>query len=102
MSNLSLAYQQLGQLPPAEGAIAKSLKLLQTEQNIGTAKERMQILAQALDVRGSLELTQGQSSAALTTWQQAFEIYAKIGERQNLTRNRINQAQALQALGHYR
>ncbi|PSB61466.1 hypothetical protein C7B79_21885 [Chroococcidiopsis cubana CCALA 043] len=101
LSNLSLAYQQLG-LPQAESAIASSLKLLQTGQNIGTAKERMQILAQALDVRGRWQLAQGQSETALTTWQQAFEIYAKIGDNTGLTRNRINQAQALQALGHYR
>ncbi|PSB49160.1 hypothetical protein C7B80_02890 [Cyanosarcina cf. burmensis CCALA 770] len=102
LSNLSLAYQQLGQLPPAEGAIAKSLKLLQTEQNIGTAKEQMQILAQALDVRGSLELTRGQSETALATWQQAFNLYAKLEYSDGLTRNQINQAQAQQALGHYR
>jgi CHAT domain-containing protein len=102
LSNLSLAYQQLGQLPQAESAIAQSFNLLQTEQNIGTAKEQLQILAQALDVRGRLQLAQGQSEAALTTWQQAFEIYTKIGDKAGLTRNRINQAQARQALGHYR
>ncbi len=102
LSNLSLAYQQLGQLPQAESVIAQSLNVLQTEQNIGTAKEQLQILAQALDVRGRLQLAQGQSEAALTTWQQGFEIYTKIGDNAGLTHNQINQAQAQQALGHYR
>ena len=120
LSNLSLAYQQLGQWTQAESAIASSLDLLgysakqgsreqgagsREENSIQNPKSKIQnpaVLAQALDVRGRWQLAQGQSEAALTTWQQAFEIYAEIGDNAGLTRNRINQAQALQALGHYR
>ncbi|MEH2259665.1 CHAT domain-containing protein [Nostoc sp.] len=101
LSNLCLAYQQLGLWAEAEEAIAQSLKLLQSGENTGTSGERLQIIAQALDVQGQLQLAQGQAEAALTTWQKAADIYQQIGDRATLTRNRINSAQALQALGLY-
>ncbi len=110
LSNLSLAYQQLGQWSQATEAITESLKLLQTERNIGTSKERMrkahayetQILAQTLDIQGHLQLAQGQAYSALTTWLKAVNTYAQVGDKTGVTRSRINSAQALQALGLYR
>lgn len=107
LSNLSLAYQQLGLWSEAEKAIAHSLDLL---QNLDNSKERAAINAQALDVQGRLQLAQGQAESALTTWQRSAEIYQQIGDAYGkdsvlsaaLTRNRINSAQALQALGLYR
>ncbi|MEH2072574.1 MAG: CHAT domain-containing protein [Nostoc sp.] len=100
LSNLCLAYQQLGLWAEAEEAIAQSLKLLQSE-NTGTSSQCLQIIAQALDVQGQLQLSQGQAQTALTTWQKAANIYQQIGDKTTLTRNRINSAQALQALGLY-
>ena len=102
LSNLSLAYQQLGQWFQATEAITESLNLLQTRRNIGTSKERSQILAQSLDIQGRLQLTQGQAEKALTTWQQAGSTYAKVGDEAGVTQSYINQAQAMQALGLYR
>lgn len=102
LSNLSLAFEQLGQWDKAENAIAQSLKLLQSKQNINSSLERSQILAQSLDIQGKLQLARGQAEAALTTWQQAANIYAQIDDDAGVTRNRINQAQAMQALGLYR
>lgn len=99
LSNLSLVYQQLGQWSQAEGAIAQSLNLLKNNDN---SKQRFAILAQALDVQGRLQLAQGQTQAALSTWQEAAKIYKQIGDDATLTRNRINTAQAMQALGLYR
>ncbi|MEH2437066.1 MAG: CHAT domain-containing protein [Nostoc sp.] len=101
LSNLSLAYQQLGLWAEAEEAIAQSLKLLQSGENTGSSGERSQLIAQALDVQGQLQLSQGQAEAALTTWQKAANIYQQIGDKARLTRNQINSAQALQALGLY-
>ncbi|MCC5652415.1 CHAT domain-containing protein [Nostoc sp. XA013] len=101
LSNLCLAYQQLGLWAEAEKAIAQSLKLLHPRENTDTSGHQSQILAQALDMQGQLQLAQGQAEAALTTWQKAADIYQKIGDRSKLTRNRINSAQALQALGLY-
>lgn len=102
LSNVSLCYQQLGQWTEARQASAESLNLLQTGQNLGTSTERSQILAQALDVQGRLQLAQGQAELALNTWQQAASTYAQINDLTGLTRSRINSAQALQALGLYR
>ncbi len=99
LSNLCLAYQQLGLWTEAEKAISQSLNLLQNSDN---SKERSEILAQTLDVQGQLQLARGKAEAALTTWQQAADIYQQIGDRTALTRNRINSAQALQVLGLYR
>ncbi|MHC5830125.1 MAG: CHAT domain-containing protein, partial [Nostoc sp.] len=104
-----LAYQQLGQWPEAEGAIAQSLSLLQPAQNIDT-KERTseggsaltQILAQVLDIKGRLQLAQSKAEDALDTWRVSLDIYTKIGNQRAVIQNRINQAQALQALGFYR
>lgn len=97
LSNLSLTYQQLGQWSKASQAIAQSLNLLQT----GPASQR-QILAQALDIQGRLQLAQGKAESALNTWQQAAAIYAKIDDKTGLIRSRINSTQALQTLGNYR
>ncbi|MEH1874234.1 CHAT domain-containing protein [Nostoc sp.] len=101
LSNLSLADQQLGLWAEAEEAIAQSLKLLESGENTGTSGERSQIIAQALDVQGQLQLAQGQAETALTTWQKAADIYQQIGDKVRLTRNRINSTQAFQALGLY-
>jgi CHAT domain-containing protein len=102
LSNLSLAYEQLGLWFQAEQAIAESLHLLQNGQNLSASKEQTQILAQSLDVRGRLQLARGQAEPALTSWRQSADIYAQLGDKGSITRSRINQAQALQALGLYR
>ncbi|MCC5663621.1 CHAT domain-containing protein [Nostoc sp. CHAB 5784] len=101
LGNLSLAYQQLGQWSEAESAIAQSLNLLQTSQNIDS-KDSSQILAQVLDIKGRLQLAQSKAEDALDTWRVSLDIYTKIGNERAVLQNRINQAQALQALGFYR
>ena len=100
LSNLSLTYQQLGQLDEADKAIASSLTLIQNSE-FKTQNSRL-LSAQALDVQGRLQFAQGQAESALTIWRQAAAIYAEMRDNTRLTRNRINQAQALQALGLYR
>ncbi|MCC5656589.1 CHAT domain-containing protein [Nostoc sp. XA010] len=99
LSNLALIYQQLGKQTQAELAISQSLNLL---KNLDSSKERAAITAQSLDVQGKLQLAQGQTEIALSTWQKAADIYEQIGDRATLTRNLINSAQAMQALGLYR
>ncbi|MCL6754868.1 CHAT domain-containing protein [Nostoc sp. CCCryo 231-06] len=99
LGNLSLAYQQLGQWSEAETAIAQSLNLLQTAKD---TKDSSQILAQVLDIKGRLQLAQSKAEDALDTWRVSLDIYTKIGDERAVLQNRINQAQALQALGFYR
>lgn len=93
-SNLSLAYQQLGKWQEAQEAITQSIQILQTLENSA------QVFAQALDVRGGLELARGETEAALGTWQEAAQIYQQLDDTA-LIQNRINQAQAMQSLGNY-
>ncbi|NJL36248.1 MAG: CHAT domain-containing protein [Leptolyngbyaceae cyanobacterium SM1_4_3] len=97
LSNLSLTYQQLGQWDEAETSIQQAIALLTS-----TSRPGQLILAQALDVQGQLYLSRGQAEAAIETWRQAAEIYTQLEDDTRLTRNQINQAQALQTLGFYR
>jgi len=95
LSNLSLAYQQLGALPEAQQAITKSLKLLAGKQNL-------QIYAQSLEIQGRLQLAMGKAEAALASWQQAEEIYQQSKNYSGVVRSQINQAQAWRTQGFYR
>ena len=99
LSNLSLTYQQLGLWTEAEESIIKSINLL---QSLEKSPDNSEILAQALDVQGGLQVAQGKTEDALNTWQKAADIYQQIDLQAKLTRNRINTAQALQVLGFYR
>ncbi|OKH57310.1 hypothetical protein NIES2130_20670 [Scytonema sp. HK-05] len=98
LSNLALVYQQRGMFAEATQAINDSLQLLGTQGS----KQHLQILAQTLEIQGSLQLEQGQAEVALRTWQQTEATYTKMSDRTGITRSRINQAQALQVLGFYR
>ncbi|AFZ29756.1 Tetratricopeptide TPR_1 repeat-containing protein [Gloeocapsa sp. PCC 7428] len=100
LSNLALAYQQLGNLSPANQAIATSLQLLNSTSR--TNSQHAQILAQALNNQGSLQFTQGKTEQALSTWQKATAAYTKAADTIGITRSLINQAQAQQALGLFR
>jgi CHAT domain-containing protein len=99
LSNLSLAYQQLGQWDQASAAIANSLEFIQDPTS--NIQHSSLLLAQALDVQGRLQLSRGNAEAALATWNQAEKIYMQLQDQARLIRNQINQAQALQTLGLY-
>ncbi len=101
LSYVSLACQQLGQLPEASEAITSSLKLLQAEQRKDNTPDRSQILAQALNTQGSLQLALGQAEQAVTTWQRAATTYAQVGDEEGRIGSLINLAQAQQVLGLY-
>ncbi len=98
LSNLSLTYQQLGQWNQAQKAIAQSVSLLSTQSST-TVQQR--IFAATLDIEGQLQLALGQPANALNTWQQATNIYEKIGNSNGVIQSQINQAQAMQELGFY-
>lgn len=100
LNHLSLAYQQLGEWVQAQTAITESIKILQKLKQLDT--RGMAILAQALNTRGSLELAKGETLSALETWRQAEIIYERAGIENGKWGSLLNQALALQALGHYR
>jgi CHAT domain-containing protein len=107
LSNLALAYHQLGQWTEANQAITTSLQLLQTEKGGSDRKAehdrilRLKTLAQALNTQGKLQLAQGKAEQALFTWQKATETYEQVGDKTGVVRGLINQAQALRVLGFY-
>ncbi len=97
LSNLSLAYQQLGAWSQAQQAITESLNLLKGEDE----NQNLQIFAQSLDIQGRLQLRMGQSEAALATWQQTEKIYKQVDNKSGVVRSLINQAQAWRTQGFY-
>ncbi|HEY9674923.1 MAG TPA: CHAT domain-containing protein, partial [Waterburya sp.] len=101
LRNLALAYQELGRISLANESIQSSLNYLQNSKKENT-KDRQRLLAQALDLKGKLQLNAGQSQQALETWKQAANHYQRIDDLTGLTGSKINQSQALQQLGLYR
>ncbi len=97
LSNVSLSFQQLGRWQEAQTAIDASLKLL-----AGGGGEQNDLLAQALDIQGALQLATGQPEKALETWQQATDRYTQRHNLSGIVRSQINQARALQVSGFYR
>ena len=114
LSNLALVYQKSGLLSEATQAIDDSLKLLDNGlADNGLESDRLQVLAQTLEIQGSLQFEQGQPEPALTTWQKAEALYRQINDSRKsnndhesnnsgILRSQINQAQALQVMGFYR
>jgi CHAT domain-containing protein len=97
LSNLSLAYQQLGVWSQAQQTITESLNLLKRPDK----NQNLQIFAQSLDIQGRLQLRMGQAEAALATWQQTEEIYRQTDNKSGVVRSQINQAQAWRTQGFY-
>ncbi|WP_181357811.1 CHAT domain-containing protein [Stenomitos frigidus] len=102
LSNLALSYQQLGKLDESSQAIAQSLLLLQGKPDARGSSDQLSALAQALDIQGNLQLSQGQEAQALATWERVTAIAKQLGNQERLVESQINQAQALQAMGLYR
>lgn len=102
LSNLSLVYQQLGNPSSAQEVILQSLAILSSSKKINNLQAKWQIIAQSLDIQAKLKLAQGQTEDALKLWQEAGDIYLKLGDETALISNRINQAQAMQSLGLFR
>ncbi|MBD2578841.1 CHAT domain-containing protein [Oscillatoria sp. FACHB-1406] len=100
LNYLATVEQDLGNWEAAKAAIAQSLQHLQDPANPATESAKA-LLAQALNNRGSLQLSLGETSAALATWQEAESLYARAGNTTGELGSKINQARALQVLGFY-
>ena len=94
-SYLALAYQQSGNLNEARRMIDTSLMLISSFKT----SQSTRIRAQVFNAEGSLQFAQGQTEAALKTWQQATALYQQVGARSQWVGSLINQAQAQQTLG---
>jgi CHAT domain-containing protein/predicted negative regulator of RcsB-dependent stress response len=95
LNYLSLADQELGQWQEAEQHIDQSLQLLKSSSS-------PEVLAQALNTQGSLQLSQGNGTEALASWSAAEKIYRQGSDAMGIMGSQLNQAQALQQLGLYR
>jgi CHAT domain-containing protein len=97
LSYLSLTYQNMGDWKKAETAINDSLKLLQTYHSSSNSA----VFAVILNTQGSLNLNTGKAEIALKNWQEAEHAYAAAGDKIGEIGSKINQSQALQAMGLY-
>jgi CHAT domain-containing protein len=93
LSNLSLAYQQIGDWQQAQLAITNSLDLQKNNS------QNLAVLAQTLDIQGRLQLLTGKPELALTTWKQTEDIYTQLGDNNGIALSRLYQAQALRNQG---
>jgi len=98
LSNLSLAYQHLGQWEQAQQTIDRSFNLLQQQDDLDDPTY-LEILGKAAIARGRLHWMQGNPDTALDTWKQAETAYCQAGSGSGVLRSWLNQAQALQSLG---
>ncbi|MGB7416137.1 MAG: hypothetical protein WA902_18180, partial [Thermosynechococcaceae cyanobacterium] len=96
LNHLSLAHQQLGQLQAANDTITQSLKLLQP---LPPSAAHLEVLAKVHNTQGELLWSQGQTEAALKTWQVAAEQYRQAQDPTGQLLAQLNQAKARQALG---
>ncbi|MGK7936330.1 MAG: CHAT domain-containing protein [Xenococcaceae cyanobacterium] len=101
ITNLALAYQQIGNFEQARANINQSLSLLHSQTAPQKTNAYFQVLAQTLNNQGILQLAQGEEQQASMTWQNATEIYQQIGDRTGVIRSSINLVSALRSLGMY-
>jgi CHAT domain-containing protein len=99
LSLMSLVQQKLGHWQEAKAAIDTSLNLL---DKLPSEKEVSRIRAQVLNSLGHWQLAQGQTEAAVLSWEKAEKLYVKSGDKVTIIGSQMNQALALQALGLYR
>ncbi len=99
LSLMSLVEQKLGHWQEAKTAIDTSLNLL---EKLPSDKELNRIHAQVWNSFGHWQLAQGQTEAAVLSWEKADKFYIQSGDRVTIIGSQMNQAVALQALGLYR
>ncbi|MEA5593315.1 CHAT domain-containing protein [Rivularia sp. UHCC 0363] len=98
LSNISLAYKQIGEYQQALNYITQSRNLLEKQDNL---KNNLKVLAQVLEIQANLQLILGKPIAALDNWKQATDIYKRVNFQDGKFRSLVNQNLALQALGRY-
>lgn len=98
-SNLSLAYQHLGQLDNASVSISQSLDILQLLDSSSNGADYWETLGKAKNTQGRLQWIQGSYQPALAYWREATAAYQQADYDQGIILTLLNQANALQALG---
>ncbi|MEM7553246.1 MAG: CHAT domain-containing protein [Cyanobacteria bacterium P01_A01_bin.84] len=101
LSNISLAYKQIGEYQQALSYIKQGRKLLEIKSKLNNSRGKLKVFAQILDIQASLQLKLGKPSLALDNWKEATIMYERVKFQDGKTRSLINQNLALQALGRY-
>lgn len=96
LSNLALAYQEVGLSTQAEQAITESLSVLPPSS---PSRERLQVYGQILNNQGLLQFAKGDAQQAFSTWEQAKDVYKEVQDQVGILRAQLNQTLALQGLG---
>lgn len=99
LSNLALAILQQGDPPAARRTLEASLALLQ-HPSLPAGSRILRIRAQVLHTKGRLDFESGQTLDALQSWRQAAALSRQVGATDAELTALINQAEALQSLGH--
>ena len=99
LSNLSLAYQHLGQWEDAKTNLDESLAFFDQQAVEFRSIVDWAYYAKALNAQGWLHLRQGQPEPALESWRDAALAYELANNIPGIVGSQINQAQALQSLG---
>jgi CHAT domain-containing protein len=102
LSNIALAYGELGNWKQAKIAIDRSVSLIDFNDSLATDREYRRTLAQIFNNRGILELSLGNEESAIALWQQAANYYQQVGDELGILRTIINQTNAFKQLGFYR
>ena len=98
LSNVSLAWQQLGQWDNAQAAIATSLGLLNDTEPDSPAVVG-DVLGHVFNTQGRLHFTLGHTHQAFDAWAQSADWYANANNDMGGIQSQINQTQAMQELG---
>ncbi|MEL6813711.1 MAG: CHAT domain-containing protein [Cyanobacteria bacterium J06598_3] len=98
---LALAQFNLGQWTLAQRVNTESRQLLAAIAESGTAEGDAALLGASLNLKGQLELVLGQPEQSIETWQQAAAAYAAAQDLTGQLGAGLNQAKALQTLGHH-
>ncbi|MEL7242379.1 MAG: CHAT domain-containing protein [Cyanobacteria bacterium J06573_2] len=101
LSNLALAHQQLGNWSEANLSIENSLRLLSNPAYNLDSSQAKSLRAEALNIQGSVLLSQGKTQQALDSWVESGKIYQKVKNNAGYIRSLLNQSQALRAMGLY-
>ncbi len=100
LNYLASVTEDLGEWNLAKKNIQTSINLLQNQSKL--EQQGVEILAQAFNIQGNIELAIGQPETALETWKIATATYNRAGNETGKLGTQINQAQAWQSLGQYR
>ncbi len=98
LRNMALIYVKQQDFQKAQTVIRSSLELIEPFK---LSSDYQQLYASVLDIQAQIQLLISQPEQALETWKKSAEIYQIAGKTIDLVRIKINQAQALQALGLY-